>query len=177
MCPYPLSPYAISKLAAEQYCLAFWRLYGFETVCLRYFNAFGPRQDPTSQYAAVIPKFITALLNDQELTIYGDGTQSRDFTFVATVVQANLLACQAPAAPGGVFNVACGKRYTLLELVARLAAIIGRQPRLHYAEARPGDVPHSLADISRGRELLGYNPAVSWDEGLMRTVDWFRPGA
>lgn len=174
MCPAPLSPYAISKLAGEQYCLAFWRLYGFETVCLRYFNVFGPRQDPTSQYSAVIPKFITALFNNQELTIHGDGSQSRDFTFIANVVQANLAACLAPAAPGGVFNIACGKRYTLLELVQNLADIAGCQPQLRFTDPRPGDVAHSLADISRATEVLGYNPGVDWREGLTQTVEWFR---
>ncbi len=174
MCPRPLSPYAISKLAGEQYCQTFWRLYGFETVCLRYFNVFGPRQDPTSQYAAVIPRFITALLNQTPLTIFGDGQQSRDFTFIANVIQANLLACTAPAAAGGIFNVACGQRYTLLDLVAKLVTVIGREPQIIYEPARSGDVPHSQADITQAESILSYKPLVDLQEGLERTVDWFK---
>ncbi|MCL4296055.1 MAG: SDR family oxidoreductase [Anaerolineae bacterium] len=174
MCPRPLSPYAISKLAGEQYCQTFWRLYGFETVCLRYFNVFGPRQDPTSQYAAVIPRFITALLNQTPLTIFGDGQQSRDFTFIANVVQANLLACTAPAAAGGIFNIACGQRYTLLDLVAKLATVTGREPQLIHEQTRSGDVPHSQADISQAENILNYKPVVDLQDGLERTVDWFR---
>ena len=173
MPPNPLSPYAISKLAGEQYCRVFWQLYGFETVCLRYFNVFGPRQDPTSQYSAVIPKFITALFDGRELTIHGDGRQSRDFTYIANVVQANLLACTAPEAPGGVFNVACGQRYTLLELVASLSEITGRTAQVSHTPPRPGDVPHSLADISLARTTLGYDPTVDLRAGLERTVAWF----
>ena len=173
MSPHPLSPYAISKLAGEQYCRVFWQLYGFETVCLRYFNVFGPRQDPTSQYSAVIPKFITALFNGQELTIHGDGRQSRDFTYVANVVQANLLACTAPDAAGGMFNIACGQRYTLLELVASLSEIIEKQPNLNHTPPRPGDVPHSQADITLARTRLGFDPAIDLRSGLAQTVAWF----
>lgn len=172
--PHPLSPYAISKLAGEQYCRVFWQLYGFETVCLRYFNVFGPRQDPTSQYSAVIPKFITALFNGRELTIHGDGRQSRDFTFIANVVQANLLACAAAEAPGGVFNVARGERYTLLKLVAALSEITGQKAQVNHTPPRPGDVPHSQADISLARTALGYDPAVDLRAGLEQTVDWFK---
>lgn len=174
MCPHPLSPYAISKLAGEQYCQAFWRLYGFETVCLRYFNVFGPRQDPTSQYAAVVPRFLTVLLSGKELIIYGDGTQSRDFTFVANVVQANLLACTAPDTTGGIFNIACGERHTLLNLVAKLAAVTGRDPEVRYTAPRPGDVLHSQADVTQARTRLGYEPRVDLTTGLERTVKWLK---
>lgn len=169
MCPAPLSPYAISKLAGEQYCQSFWRLYRFETVCLRYFNVFGPRQDPTSQYSAVIPRFITAMFSDHSLTIYGDGTQSRDFTYVANVIQANLLACTAPNVAGQVFNIACGQRYSLLELIQKLAQIIEKEPRVTHAAVRPGDVPHSQADINKAQTMLGYQPSVSFDDGLKQT--------
>ncbi len=174
MCPNPLSPYAISKLAGEQYCRVFWQLYQFETVCLRYFNVFGPRQDPTSQYSAVIPKFITAILNGKELTVHGDGTQSRDFTFVANVVQANLLACTAPNAPGGVFNIACGERYTLSDLIAKLADITKQQVKVNHNPTRPGDVPHSLADISQAKTILNYHPQINMANGLRQTVEWFK---
>jgi UDP-N-acetylglucosamine/UDP-N-acetylgalactosamine 4-epimerase len=174
MTPEPLSPYAIAKLAGEQYCRAFWRLHGFETVCLRYFNVFGPRQDPSSQYAAVIPLFITTLLQGETPVIYGDGSQSRDFTFVSNVVQANLKACTAPEAAGGVFNVACGERYMLLELVTRLAEIIGCQTEIRHAASRPGDVPHSQADITQAQLRLGYEPQVDFTTGLARTVEWLR---
>lgn len=177
ICPHPLSPYAISKLAGEQYCQVFWQLYRFETVCLRYFNVFGPRQDPTSQYAAVVPLFATALLEGRPLTIYGDGTQSRDFTFVANVVRANLLACTATEPAGRVLNVACGERYTLLELVDKLAAITGREPDVRHASPRPGDVPHSQADITQAREILGYEPAVGFGSGLEQIVHWFQDRA
>lgn len=173
MCPNPLSPYAISKLAGEQYCRTFWQLYGFETVCLRYFNIFGPRQDPTSQYSAVIPKFITAMLNGRQLIIHGDGHQSRDFTFVANVVQANLLACTAPDAPGQVFNIACGERFSLLDMVANLAEITGQEAKVNHTPPRPGDVPHSQADINLAKTILGYEPVTVFGDGLARTVDWF----
>lgn len=172
MTPRPLSPYAISKLAAEQYGRVFWQLYSFETVALRYFNVFGPRQDPSSQYAAVIPKFITAMLRGESPTIYGNGTQSRDFTFIDNVVQANLLACTAPAATGGVFNIACGERYSLLELVARLAEITGGPAKVHHNNSRPGDVPHSQADISQAWAKLAYTPIVEFGAGLVKTVAW-----
>jgi nucleoside-diphosphate-sugar epimerase len=171
MCPRPMSPYAISKLAAEQYCQVFWRLYGLETICLRYFNVFGPRQDPASQYAAVIPRFITAMLEQRPLTVYGDGEQSRDFTHVDNVVQANLLACQAPNGPGQVFNIACGQRYTLLQLIDLLREITGREPQVVHGPPRPGDVRHSQADISRASQVLGYAPRVNFADGLARTVE------
>jgi nucleoside-diphosphate-sugar epimerase len=174
MPPHLLSPYAISKLAGEHYCRVFWELYGFETVCLRYFNVFGPHQDPSSQYAAVIPCFIRALLQGQKLSIYGDGTQSRDFVFVANVVQANLKACTAPKAAGNVFNVACGEQYTLLDLVTELVEITDRPAEVYYADPRPGDVPHSLADISLARTQLGFEPQVNFTAGLEKTVEWFK---
>lgn len=177
MPPQPLSPYAVSKLAGEQYCAVFAQLYGLETVCLRYFNAFGPRQDPTSEYAAVVPRFITAMLRGERPTIYGDGTQSRDFTFVANTVDATLLAAEAPGVAGQCFNIACGRRYTLLELVAVLNAILGTRLEPHFTDPRSGDVKHSLADISKAQRGLGYSPQVSFEEGLRRTVEWFRTGA
>ncbi|GIV76569.1 MAG: GDP-mannose 4,6-dehydratase [Litorilinea sp.] len=174
MCPQPRSPYAVSKLAAEQHGQLFWQLYGLETVALRYFNVFGPRQDPSSQYAAVIPRFIQALLRGEPLTVHGDGTQSRDFSFVENVVQANLLAATAPDAAGRVFNIACGQRHSLCQLIDHLAAIAGRTPRIDYTPPRPGDVPHSQADISAARRYLGYEPTVDFVEGLRRTVAWMQ---
>lgn len=174
MAPMPLSPYAASKVAGEYYCQAFTACYGLETVCLRYFNIFGPRQDPASQYAAVVPKFITRMLDGQPPVVFGDGEQSRDFTYVADCVAANLLACTAPDAAGGTFNVACGGRYTLNELVGLLNQILGTDLRPVYEAERPGDVKHSQADISAARAALGYQPRVSFEEGLRRTVEWFR---
>ena len=172
--PRPISPYAISKFTGEQYCRVFFQLYGLPTFCLRYFNVFGPRQDPNSQYAAVIPKFILALLNGKRPIIYGDGRQSRDFSFVSNVVQANILACRTQLAGGQVFNVACGRRYTIDDLAARLSRILGFRDEPVHADPRPGDVRHSLADITRARKMLGYRPQVSFQEGLERTVAWFR---
>lgn len=172
--PRPLSPYAISKLAAEQYCRIFYQLYGFETVVLRYFNVFGPRQDPTSFYSAVIPKFITAALRDQPVTVYGDGLQSRDFTFIANVVNANLLACESPSAAGQVMNVSCGERYTLLDLIYELEQLFDKPIEVSHTDSRPGDVKHSQADISRARKLLGYEPLVGFKDGLAKTVVWYQ---
>jgi UDP-glucose 4-epimerase len=174
MAPAPKSPYAVSKMAGELYCRAFHEVFGLETVCLRYFNVFGPRQDPTSQYSAVIPLFIMAMLRGEVPTIYGDGEQSRDFTYVANVVQANLLAAAAHRdVVGRVFNVARGERYTLLDLIAALNAILGTNVEPVHASPRPGDVRHSLADISAARETLGYEPQVDFRDGLRRTVAWF----
>ncbi|MCX6032766.1 MAG: SDR family oxidoreductase [Chloroflexi bacterium] len=170
----PLSPYATSKLAGENYCRAFHHVYGLPTVALRYFNVFGPRQDPTSQYAGVMPRFIVALLRDESPTIYGDGTQSRDFTYVANVVQANLLACYSQEAIGQVMNVACGERHTLLDLHSELKALIGKNIRPVFGPARVGDVNHSLAAIDLASRLLGYRPSVGWHEGLRRTVMWYK---
>ena len=172
MPPRPLSPYAAGKLAGEHYCQAFWTCYGLETVALRYFNVFGPRQDPASQYAAVIPRFIACLVEGEQPVIYGDGEQSRDFTFVSNVVEANLLACDAPGAPGQVFNVACGERTSLNALLAMLARILGIPAEPRREPPRPGDVKHSQADISRAHEVLGYHPRVSVEEGLRSTVSW-----
>ena len=170
----PRSPYAVSKLAAERYALAFNTVYGLPTVALRYFNVFGPRQDPTSQYSAVIPKFITAMLKGEAPTIYGDGLQSRDFTFVANVVNANLLACEREEAVGQVMNVACGERYTLLDLHAEVQRILQVEIAPVFAEVRKGDVKHSLAAIEAARERLGYQPAFGWTEGLRLTVESFQ---
>lgn len=175
--PHPLSPYAATKLMGEHYCRLFYQLYGLETVVLRYFNVFGPRQDPKSQYAAVIPKFIALMLDNQPLTIYGDGEQSRDFTFVENVVRANLLAMDAPDAVGKVFNVGCGARYTLNYMVASLQQLMNRAAQVVYAPAKPGDVKHSLASIERAGQYLGYTPQVSFEEGLRRTVHYFLNGA
>jgi nucleoside-diphosphate-sugar epimerase len=169
----PMSPYAVAKLAGEQYCQVFARVYGLETVCLRYFNVFGPRQDPNSEYAAVIPKFIVALREGRPLTLFGDGTQSRDFTYVANVVQANLRAVQAPDAVGRVFNVGGGRQTSLNELVRELGWLAGVVPEVTYLPARSGDVPHSLADITGARAVLGYEPLVPFSEGLRRTWEHF----
>jgi UDP-glucose 4-epimerase len=169
----PLSPYAVAKLAGEHYCQVFTQLYGLETVCLRYFNVFGPRQDPRSEYAAVIPRFIIALRARQPLTIYGDGTQSRDFTYVGNVVAANLQAMIAPGVSGEVFNIACGQQTSLNELARQLGKIAGVEPAIEYLPARRGDVPHSLADISKARVVLGYKPVVSLATGLRRTWEHF----
>lgn len=176
MCPRPISPYAVSKLAGEQYCQSFWRVYGLETVALRYFNVFGPRQSPTSQYAAVIPKFIAALLSRQPLPVHGDGKQSRDFTYVENVVQANLLACTASDAPGRAFNVACGQRHTLLDLIEALSSVHDADVQVSHTAPRPGDVAHSLADISLARTILGYDPTVDFANGLRRTIEWHVDG-
>ena len=169
----PLSPYAIAKLASEQYCSAFWRLYEMPTICLRYFNVFGPRQDPNSEYAAVIPKFITRLLDGKAPVIYGDGEQSRDFTFVDNVVHAKILALEATRGYGEMINAACGDRFTLNELFYKLRDIIGGQVEPTYEPARAGDVKHSQAAIEKARSLLGYEPQVTFEEGLRRTVTWF----
>jgi UDP-N-acetylglucosamine 4-epimerase len=174
MTPNPLSPYALSKLVGETYCRLFQRLYGLETVALRYFNVFGPRQDPESEYAAVIPRFIKALLREEKPVIYGDGRQSRDFTFVADVVRANLLACDAPSeALGQTFNTACNRRFTLLQLLDELKSITGKDIKPVFAGARKGDIKHSMADISLARKLLGFEPEVSFRKGLEQTVSWF----
>ena len=170
----PIAPYAVSKLAAEGYCRAFQQVYGLETVALRYFNVFGPRQDPQSQYAAVIPNFITAVLEDRSPTIHGDGDQSRDFTYVDNAVDANILAANAPGAAGEAFNVACGERVSLNEVVSRLGALAGVEVDAVHTDSRPGDVRHSLADISKAREILGYEPAIDFDEGLRRTYAYYQ---
>jgi len=173
--PRPKSPYAVSKLAGEYYGQVFHAVYGLETIALRYFNVFGPNQDPTSPYSAVIPLFVTAALSGQTPTIFGDGHQSRDFTYVANAVHANLLACQAPQrAVGQVFNVACGRSVDLLTLLAEIGRIVGTPIEPKFAPPRPGDVRHSLADLRKARELLGYEPIVFFKEGLERTIEWYR---
>jgi UDP-glucose 4-epimerase len=174
MAALPISPYATAKLASEGYCRSFGVGYGLETVALRYFNVFGARQDPTSQYAAVIPNFIVALLENRPVTVFGDGEQSRDFTHVDNVVQANLLAIDAPDVSGKVFNVAYGCEVTLNELVAELQELIGCDVETIHEPARAGDVPHSLASLARAREELGYEPEVDLREGLTRTIAHYR---
>jgi nucleoside-diphosphate-sugar epimerase len=174
MTPLPCSPYAVAKLAGEQYCRVFGRLFPIETVSLRYFNVFGPRQNPKSRYAAVVPAFIQAMLAGEPLRLDGDGAQSRDFTYVENVVQANFRAMEAPGVSGEMFNVACGQRYDLNSLIRELGETLGVEPEIHRMPGRAGDVPHSLADISKARRLLGYEPAVDFREGLRRTVAWFR---
>jgi len=167
----PISPYAASKFAAENYCRCFTGVYGLECVALRYFNVFGPRQDPNSQYAAVIPRFIEAALARRRLTIFGDGEQSRDFTYVDNVVAANMLAIDSARAVGGVFNVACGERVSLNEVVIRLGTLLGRKLDVERTAPRPGEVPHSLADITRASEALGYKVTVRFNDGLRRTLE------
>jgi nucleoside-diphosphate-sugar epimerase len=173
MSALPIAPYAVSKLAAEGYCRAFFNVYGLETVALRYFNVFGPRQDPLSQYAAVIPRFVVSVLNAARPVIYGDGEQSRDFTYIDNAVDANLLASHAPDVGGEVFNIACGERITLNRLVAELRAVSGIEFDPTYAESRPGDVRHSLAEITRARNRLGYEPETDFREGLRRTYSHY----
>jgi UDP-glucose 4-epimerase len=176
MIPQPISPYGVAKLAAEHYCQVFYSVYRLETVALRYFNVFGPRQDPNSMYAAVIPRFITALLQDEPPTIYGDGGQTRDFTYVGNVVAGNLLAAQAPAeqVAGEVFNLAAGGQTSLNQLVEMLQELIGVTVTPFYSEPRPGDIRHSRADIGKAQQRMGYAPRISLLEGLRRTVDWYR---
>ncbi len=169
----PLSPYALGKLAGEQYCRVFFSLFGLETVCLRYFNVFGPRQDPNSEYAAVIPKFITALLAGKRPVIYGDGLQTRDFVYVGDIVRANILACSQPTAAGGVFNIACDRGTSLLELLDEIKAVCGNSVEPEFAPARIGDVRHSRADIGLARKHLGFEPAFQFREAMARTVEWF----
>lgn len=172
----PRSPYAVNKLAGEEYSKVFSLVYGLPTVALRYFNVFGPRQDPKSQYAAVIPAFITAALEGRRPVVHGDGLQTRDFTYVQNVVAANLLACEAPDAAGQAINIACAERISLLDLLAEIGRITGRTIEPEFDPARPGDVKHSLADISKAERLLGYRPVVSFARGLERTVEYLRSG-
>jgi nucleoside-diphosphate-sugar epimerase len=170
----PLSPYALAKLASEYYCRIFTQLYGLETVALRYFNIFGPRQAPDSPYSGVLSLFISAYLRGETPIIYGDGEQSRDFTYVDNVVSATLLACERSEAVGKVINVGTGERHTLNEIIPLLNRILGKQVKPHYEAPRVGDVMHSHADITLARELLGYQPKVQFEQGLENTVDWFR---
>jgi nucleoside-diphosphate-sugar epimerase len=176
MLPNPISPYAVAKLASEHYMASFYRCYGLETVSLRYFNIFGPRQDPSSPYSGVLAKFITQMLNGEQPTIFGDGKQSRDFTYIENAVHANLLATKAPASQvaGQVFNVATGVRFDLNETFQLLKKIIGYAGDVKYGPERAGDVKHSLADLTRAEHHLGYKPKVDFEEGLRRTVEWYR---
>jgi len=176
MKPDPISPYAVAKLASEQYMISFYRCYGLETVCLRYFNVFGPRQDPSSPYSGVLAKFITQMLSGEQPTAFGDGEQSRDFTYIDNVVVANLLACKAPAekAAGQVFNVATGRRVTLNETFQLLQGLTAYAGSLNYGPERGGDIKHSLADIAKAEAALNYEPVIDFEEGLRRTVKWYR---
>src|SRR5271163_2411594 len=176
MAPDPISPYAVAKLASERYMISFYRCYGLETVALRYFNVFGPRQDPSSPYSGVLAKFITEMLGGRQPTIFGDGEQSRDFTYIDNVVEGNLLACKAPASQvaGKMFNLATGRRVTLNETFKALQGLTSYSGSPIYAAERGGDIKHSLADISLAEAHLGYRPKVSFEEGLRKTVDWYR---
>ncbi len=170
----PLSPYAVQKVACENYLRVFHGVYGLETVALRYFNIFGPRQDPKSQYAAVIPNFVTAALAGRPATIYGDGGTSRDFCFIDNAIEANLLACTVPGVGGELFNIACGESTTLLQVIDAVAEITGKRIPPVHEPPRAGDIRHSLADIGKARQRLGYTGKVSFKEGIARTVAWYR---
>jgi len=176
MAPSPISPYAVAKLTGELYMTSFWRCYGLETVSLRYFNIFGPRQDPNSPYSGVLARFITQMLRGEQPVILGDGQQSRDFTYIDNVVSANLLACKAPAAEvaGRVFNIAAGRRVDLNETFRVLKKLTGYAGDVGYGPERTGDVKHSLADLSLARKHLGYEPIVNFEEGLRQTIEWYR---
>ena len=169
-----LSPYALSKFVTEEYCRLFYQLHGLETVCLRYFNVFGPRQNPHSQYAAVIPLFCTRMMAGEQPVVYGDGEQTRDFTFVSNVVEANWKAATSPGISGQAFNIGCGDQTSLNRLIERLNGILGTRLQPKYEPARKGDVRNSVADISKARTALGYSPAVSLETGLRHVVDWYR---
>ena len=173
MSPNPISPYATSKLAGERYTLSFYHVYGLPTVALRYFNVFGQKQDPESQYAAVIPRFITAIAKGESPIVYGDGEQSRDFTYIDNVVQANLRACASDSAPGHFMNIACGERYSLNALLQYLYEIIGKKGVPIYDNDRAGDVKHSMASIERAKDRLGFSPQVKFQTGLKKTVAWY----
>jgi nucleoside-diphosphate-sugar epimerase len=174
MAPHPLSPYAVGKLVGEYYGSVFAKVFGLETISLRYFNVFGPHQDPASQYAAAIPAFVTAILRDRPPTIYGDGEQSRDFTYVDNVVQANLLAARAKQTSGEVVNIACGEAVTVNAIIGMINELLGKDVKPIYAPARAGDVKHSLADITAARKLIGFEPVVLFQEGLRQSIDWYR---
>jgi UDP-glucose 4-epimerase len=179
MKPDPISPYAVAKLASEHYLISFYRCYRLETVALRYFNIFGPRQDPSSPYSGVLAKFITLMLRGEQPAIFGDGEQSRDFTYIDNAVEANLLACTAPAsqAAGQIFNVATGRRVTLNETFKLLQTLTSYTGQPRFGPDRGGDIKHSLADISKAEAGLGYKPTVDFEEGLRRTVEWYRKSA
>jgi UDP-glucose 4-epimerase len=172
--PRPLSPYAVQKLTGEEYCHAFFVCYGLETITLRYFNVFGPRQDPKSQYAAAIPAFVSSILRGQPPTVYGDGEQSRDFTYIDNVVDGNLLAMGLPRTHGEVLNLACGGQITINEVIAAINRALETRVQAHHVADRPGDVRHSCADITLARSVLGFAPQVSFEEGLRRAIDYYR---
>jgi nucleoside-diphosphate-sugar epimerase len=170
----PLSPYAAAKLMGEYYCSVFSKVFGLETVSLRYFNVFGPQQDPTSQYAAAIPAFVTSILKGKSPTVYGDGEQSRDFTYVDNVVEANLLAARTKRTAGEVVNIACGEVITVNAIIKMINELVGKSVKPIYVPARKGDVKHSLADITAAKKLIGYKPVVGFKEGLEKAVEWYR---
>ncbi len=172
--PDPLSPYGVQKLNGEQYCTVFSRCYGLDTISLRYFNVFGPRQDPKSQYAAAIPAFITAMLRGEAPRVYGDGEQTRDFTYIENVIHANMLAARAERTAGAVVNIACGERISVNEVIARINEILGTSVSANHADERAGDIKHSWASIDRAAALIGFRPTVSFSDGLRRTIDWYR---
>jgi len=174
MPPGPLSPYAAAKVIGEYYAKVFYEVYGLETVSLRYFNIFGPHQDPTSQYAAAIPAFVTAILKDEKPTIFGDGEQSRDFTYVDNVVEANLLAAKAEHTAGEVLNIACGRAVTVNQIIEIINELLGKNIKPLYTDPRPGDVKHSLADITLAEKTIGYKPTVHFKQGLQLAIDWYR---
>jgi len=174
MPPCPLSPYAVAKLAGEYYCSVFYNVFGLQTISLRYFNVFGPHQDPTSQYAAAIPAFVTAILKDKPPTIFGDGEQSRDFTYVDNVVEANLLAARAKNTKGEVVNIACGQAVTVNEIIEMINDLLGKNVKPLYTDPRLGDIKHSLADISLAKKVIGFAPKVSFRQGLEKAIDWYR---
>jgi nucleoside-diphosphate-sugar epimerase len=174
MTPSPLSPYAVGKLVGEYYCSVFYNVYGLQTISLRYFNVFGPYQDPTSQYAAAIPAFVMAVIKDMPPTIYGDGEQSRDFTYVDNIVEANILAARAKQTKGEAVNIACGEAVTVNAIIKMINEIVGKNVKPIYEPSRPGDVKHSLADITLARKLLGFRPTVSFRKGLELAINWYR---
>jgi nucleoside-diphosphate-sugar epimerase len=174
MQPEPLSPYAAAKLAGEYYAKVFYKVFGLETISLRYFNVFGPHQDPTSQYAAAIPAFVTAILKDEPPTVFGDGEQTRDFTYVDNVVEANLLAARVKRTAGQVVNIACGRTVTVNEIIALINDLAGKNIKPVYDPPRPGDVKHSLADVTLAKKTIGFEPTVPFKQGLQLAIDWYR---
>jgi len=170
----PLSPYAVAKLVGEYYCSVFYKVYGLETISLRYFNVFGPYQDPTSQYAAAIPAFVMAILKERQPTVYGDGLQSRDFTYIDNIVHANLLAARAPQTKGQMINAACGDVITINEIIGLINDYLGKDVKPKYVPQRKGDIKHSLADISMAKQVIGFEPVVDFHAGLKKAIDWYR---
>jgi UDP-glucose 4-epimerase len=174
MPPMPLSPYAVGKLVGEYYCSVFHKVFGLETISLRYFNVFGPHQDPTSQYAAAIPAFVTAILKDKQPTVFGDGLQSRDFTYVDNVVEANILAARAKETKGEVINIACGQAVTINETIDLINKMLVKNIKPIYTDSRPGDVKHSLADIGAAERIIDFKPVIQFKEGLQSAIDWYK---